>query len=155
MAVPLSPDVTRRADVVAAARSWLGTPYRHQGARRGIGCDCLGLVLGVWREVYGVGPPDHPMTYSPDWAEVTAGEPLLTACGAHATEIAPQTRRAGDLLAFRFSAHVAAKHLAILIDHNRMIHARQGHAVCEAALTPWWVRRIAGAYAFPTAFPKD
>ncbi len=28
---------------------WLGTPYRHQGRRKGVGCDCLGLVLGVWR----------------------------------------------------------------------------------------------------------
>ena len=27
--------------IVAAARGWIGTPYRHQGARKGVGCDCL------------------------------------------------------------------------------------------------------------------
>ena len=42
--------------VVGEALTWLGTPYRHQGLRKGVGCDCLGLVLGVWRAVYGVAP---------------------------------------------------------------------------------------------------
>ena len=37
--------------VLAEARSWLGTPYRHQGGRKGVGCDCLGLVRGVWKGV--------------------------------------------------------------------------------------------------------
>ncbi|MFD0934795.1 peptidase P60, partial [Methylobacterium trifolii] len=37
------------ADVVAQARLWLGTPYRHQASLAGVGCDCLGLLRGVWR----------------------------------------------------------------------------------------------------------
>lgn len=36
--------------VVAAARSWLGAPFRAQGRDR-LGCDCIGLILGVGREV--------------------------------------------------------------------------------------------------------
>ena len=28
---------------------WIGTPYRHQASLKGVGCDCLGLVRGVWR----------------------------------------------------------------------------------------------------------
>ena len=39
--------------VVKEALSWLGTPYRHQGSRKGVGCDCLGLVMGVWRAIHG------------------------------------------------------------------------------------------------------
>ena len=39
--------------VVAAARAFLGTPYRHQAATIGAGCDCLGLLRGVWRQLYG------------------------------------------------------------------------------------------------------
>ncbi|MFZ1680734.1 MAG: peptidase P60, partial [Rhizobiaceae bacterium] len=35
-----------RRIVVAEAERWIGTPYRHQGSTRGVGCDCLGLVLG-------------------------------------------------------------------------------------------------------------
>ena len=58
---------------VAAARRWIGTPYRHQGSCRGAGCDCLGLVRGVWRAVLGDEPEAVP-AYTPDWAE-TAAEP--------------------------------------------------------------------------------
>ena len=36
-------------EIVAAARSWIGTPYRHQASLKGVGCDCLGLVRGVGR----------------------------------------------------------------------------------------------------------
>lgn len=42
--------------IIAIARSWLGTPYHDQASLRGVGCDCLGLARGVWREI--VGPED-------------------------------------------------------------------------------------------------
>jgi len=38
-----------RAQVVAEARSWIGTPYVHQGSVKGVGCDCIGLIIGVAR----------------------------------------------------------------------------------------------------------
>ena len=37
--------------VLEAATGWIGTPYRHQASQKGVGCDCLGLVRGVWREL--------------------------------------------------------------------------------------------------------
>ena len=43
----------RRGAIVEAARHWLGTPYHHQASLRGVGCDCLGLVRGVWRDLLG------------------------------------------------------------------------------------------------------
>ena len=57
-----------RALIIAEARSWIGMPYRHQGSLKGIGCDCLGLVRGVWRALYGPEPEPTP-GYAPDWAE--------------------------------------------------------------------------------------
>jgi cell wall-associated NlpC family hydrolase len=42
-----------RARVVALARTWLGTPYHHQASLRGAGADCLGLLRGVYAELYG------------------------------------------------------------------------------------------------------
>ncbi|CAN5340949.1 hypothetical protein BH09PSE2_BH09PSE2_03510 [soil metagenome] len=59
-----------RADVVDAARRWLGTPYRHQQSLIGVGADCLGLLRGVWREVQGEEPEPVP-PYVADWAEVS------------------------------------------------------------------------------------
>ena len=43
-----APTLTRAA-IVAEARAWIGTRYRHQASVKGVGCDCLGLVRGVWR----------------------------------------------------------------------------------------------------------
>ncbi len=34
-------------DVVAEARRWVGTPYHHQAQLRGVGVDCVGLIVGV------------------------------------------------------------------------------------------------------------
>ena len=50
----------RSADIVSAARGWLGTPYAHQASLKGIGTDCLGLVRGVWRDVLGDEPEAAP-----------------------------------------------------------------------------------------------
>jgi NlpC/P60 family putative phage cell wall peptidase len=42
--------------VLALAGGWIGTPYRHQASLKGVGCDCLGLIRGIWRGVYGHEP---------------------------------------------------------------------------------------------------
>lgn len=61
--------------VIKVARSWLGTPYHDQASLRGVGCDCLGLARGVWREV--VGPEPFPIPpYSRDWGETVPREVL-------------------------------------------------------------------------------
>src|SRR5690606_11249105 len=39
------------AAVVAEAREWVGTPYRHQGNVKGRAVDCVGLILGVGHAV--------------------------------------------------------------------------------------------------------
>ena len=53
-------EVSREQRIIAAARGWIGTPYRHQASLKGVGADCLGLVRGVWREVMGDEPEPPP-----------------------------------------------------------------------------------------------
>ncbi len=67
-----------RAGIVEAARQWIGTPYHHQASVRGVGTDCLGLVRGVWRDVYG-SDAEMPPAYSRDWAEAAGEETMLAA----------------------------------------------------------------------------
>ena len=138
--------------VVAEALSWLGTPYRHQGVRKGVGCDCLGLVLGVWRAVYGV-EPELPGPYAPDWAEAGGGERLLTAVRRHFPEKPVGDMAAGDLLLFRWRPHLPAKHAGIVVGQNLFVHAYEGTAVSLSALAPQWRRRIAGVFGFPAWNP--
>lgn len=137
-----------RSEIVAAARRWIGTPYRHQASTRGVGTDCLGLLRGVWREQVGHEPEIAP-PYSPDWAEILGEETLLMAARRHLVERDVGGAEAGDILLFRMSAGCPAKHCAILSPSDRIIHAYWGRSVVETRLSDWWQRRIAAAFSFP------
>lgn len=143
MTLPLT-----RASLVTEAREWIGTPYRHQASVKSVGCDCLGLVRGVWRACIGE-EPEKPAPYAPDWAEARGEETLAQAAFRHLVPIAKDAIDAGDVLLFRWRAGFVAKHVAIATSPASMIHAHDGAAVCEIALAPWWRRRLAYAFRFP------
>lgn len=137
-----------RSTIVAAARSWLGTPYRHQASLRGVGCDCLGLVRGVWREVYG-DEPERPPAYGPSWTEGAGAETMAAAARRHLIEIPYTEHRPGDVLLFRWRPHLPARHAGIVGAPDSMIHAQEHAAVAEIALASWWLRHLAYAFRFP------
>lgn len=137
-----------QAAIISEARSWLDTPYQHQASRKYAGCDCLGLLRGVWRALYGAEPMAVP-AYSPDWAERKARETLKEAADICLTPLALSQACAGDVLLFRMDPQAPAKHVAILTAPERMIHAYWGRAVTETVLIPYWRRRRAFAYRFP------
>lgn len=137
-----------RDDIVTAARGWLGTPYCHQASLKAVGCDCLGLVRGVWREIYGDEPEAAP-AYSPDWAEASGDETLAGAGARHFTAVSASTISAGDLLLFRWKPWLPAKHAGIATSATSMVHAQDGARVSEITLTPWWRSRLAFAFRFP------
>jgi NlpC/P60 family putative phage cell wall peptidase len=137
-----------RAAIIGAARGWIGTPYRHQASLRGVGCDCLGLVRGVWREV--VGPePEAPGPYAADWAEADGVERMAQAGARHFAAVSPDDFSPGDVLLFRWREGLPAKHAGIATSPNTMIHAHDGASVCEVHIGSQWRRRIAFAFAFP------
>lgn len=142
----MSPGLDAR--VVAEARAWIGTPYRHQASLRGVGCDCLGLLRGVWRAVVGA-EPEAPPPYAPDWAEAGGADSLLAAARRHLVEVERGETAAGRVLLFRWRAHLPAKHLAIATSDRSMIHAHDGAGVAEVALRPWWGRHLAHVFRFP------
>jgi NlpC/P60 family putative phage cell wall peptidase len=137
-----------RSIIIAEARSWVGTPYRHQASLKGVGCDCLGLVRGVWRDVFGR-EPETPPPYTRDWAEANGRETLAEAAGRHMIATDPAAMRPGDVILFAFAASIPAKHCAILVEPGRMVHCIESHPVAEVSLVPWWRRRIRFVFAFP------
>lgn len=139
----------REAPEVTIARGWISTPYRHQGSLKGVGCDCLGLIRGVWRELYGI-EPELPGPYGMDWAERSGEERLLQAAERHCgAQIAHRDMQPGDLILFRWRAGCAAKHVGILSAEDRFIHAYEPAGVIESTLVPSWKKRIAGVFRFP------
>ncbi len=141
--------------VVEIAREWLGTPYLHQASKKGAGADCLGLVRGVWRELYGR-EPEQPPAYSRDWSEPSGDEVLWRAAARHLTAKPPRTEeRIGDVLLFRVRSGSVAKHLGILSVTGagaRFVHAYCGHGVIESPLGAAWRRRIVARFEFPKEY---
>jgi NlpC/P60 family putative phage cell wall peptidase len=140
-----------REEIVALARGWIGTPYRHQGTRKGVGCDCLGLVRGVWRELHGA-EAEAPGPYRIHWALPGGRERLAEAAERHCGAAVPAGEALpGDILIFRWKGALPASHAGILSAKDRFIHAYAGEAVVESALTEPWRRRIAFVFRFPEA----
>jgi len=82
---------------------------------KGVGCDCLGLVRGVWRELCGPEPEAMP-AYTRDWGNATGSETLIAAACRHLTKLDDVGEAApGDVLVFRMRDGGVAKHAGILI----------------------------------------
>jgi NlpC/P60 family putative phage cell wall peptidase len=138
--------MTHSNDIVAQARSWLGTPFHHQARLKKVGCDCLGLIVGVVDELElkdknGVKLAAYDeVTYSkePD------GEYLIQKLVDVLAEIPVEEMRAGDLALFKVRAN--PQHLAILTDYEGgigMIHSfAPARRVVEHRLDDDWRARI-------------
>ena len=140
--------ILTRTHIVAAARGWIGTPYRHQASLKGIGTDCLGLVRGVWREVLGE-EPERPPAYGAGWLECR-GELLAEAARRHMQDI-PCTefrrrRRAAVPLALqacRRGTRASQRIAATWCMPRRMPPPWRCRSIA------WWLRHLAHAFRFP------
>ncbi len=141
-------DDAARAAIVRTAQDWIGTPYRHQMARKLVGCDCLGLIIGVAREV-GLRTPDVLPPYTRDWLEYGSGEPLLEKLDEY-LERRPCSEPAelGDVLVFRMAARMSAKHLGIQVSPASMVHSQERYGVHVAPLGQAWRRRLVAHFRF-------
>lgn len=142
---PADPDA-----VIEAARGWLGTPYHDQASVRGVGCDCLGLARGVWREVVGPEPFAIP-PYSRDWGETGRREVLREGAAQMMIPVPIEDAAPGDAILFRMRDGAIAKHIGILTAPDAFIHSYERLGVLEEPLTDAWRRRIAFAFRFPRA----
>ncbi len=136
---------------VAEARSWLGTPYVHQASAKNSGCDCLGLLRGIWRALYGQEPEAVP-AYTPDWSEASKNERLWRAARRHLAPVDDREELPGDVVLFRMRDAGVAKHLGLISvagSEARFVHAYTRHGVIESALSDPWRRRVVGRFEFP------
>ena len=137
-----------RKQVLCEARRWIGTPYLHQASTCQKGADCLGLIRGVWRRIFGNEPETLP-PYSPDWGESETRETLLIAANKWLLKLEPEEARAGDVAIFRWRASSIAKHTGILSGKTSFIHAYEKSGVVETTLGSHWRKRIVATYRFP------
>jgi hypothetical protein len=149
-----------RAQVVAVARSYLGTPFHHQGRRPGVGLDCAGVPICVSRQL-GLVPPDFDIG---GYARRPDGRSLQAYCEQHMRRVRFEDIQPGDAVLVSWKDG-PPQHLGIIYPHAYdfadgrrwlgMVHAEeQKHArVIETRLLFTRVMRFVAAYALPGIEP--
>ena len=134
-----------RAALVAEARSWLGTPWRHRGRIRGAGVDCAQFVIGVYA---GVGLIELIDTgeYPRDWHIHRDTERFLAHVMPFAREITAEQTGPGDLVLCKIGR--VYSHGVIVLDWPQGIHA----AVNEGAVVLCDLDRDAGLISGPRRY---
>lgn len=142
-------ELISRGRIVDIARRWIGTPYCHQASLIGVGADCVGLIRGVYRELYGSEPPVS-LSYTPDEGDANGHEGVVEAGRQYLREISILDATDGDVVTLRWTRGSVAKHAAILATGgSTLIHAYSRMSVCEVNVSEWWHRRITNAFSFP------
>lgn len=136
-----------REQIVEQARSWIGTPYRHQGRQKGVAIDCIGFVWGVAAELgYRV---DIPSNYATD----PSGNQVILGC--ERTLIRQPTNKLipGDVVIMWGITRNEPQHFVIVGQSGgrlTLIHAFQKRRrVVEHGWDEFWDRRVVACFRFP------
>ncbi len=132
------------AHIIDTARGWLDTPFHHQGRLKGVGVDCIGLVVGVAREL-GIDIYDEA-----GYGRQPQEGRLRAALNEHLQRTL--TLAPGRVVLMQWD--VDPMHVGILANHPAgglsLIHAyAKSRKVVEHALDDVWQARIAAVYIFP------
>lgn len=144
-----------RNEIIEKAREYLDTPFRHQGRRKGIGIDCVGLPLCVGEDLGMIdarGLAFNRFDHS-NYPAQPIGNMLAEEIAARAIEIPRDRIRPADIVTLRCGR--VEMHVAIVsaLDGGRLglIHAYNGGPRCvtEHGLDGTWRARIVKAFRFP------
>lgn len=143
--------MTSRDAVVAEAREWIGTPFVHGQALKGIGCDCIGLVAGV---AAALALPEafawHQDRELRNYGRQPQPGPLLSACAKYLDCVPARDVQLGDVLLMNvFPRVVQPMHFgyAVGLDPFYIVHGYEpAGGVVMHAIDARWRRRICGAF---------
>lgn len=142
-----------RADIIAEARRWVGTPYHEQASVRGAGCDCKGLVVGVARAC---GLPEAEGFHASLADYSPKVDVRLLRRGLESELRRVSVPRPGDVLLLRVGGR--PQHLGMLVDGDRLIHCWGAglRQVVSAAWTPGRAaRELDSAWGFPSVLDEE
>ena len=138
-----------RIDVVVEARTWLNTPFVHQGWTKGVACDCIGLIKGV-----GVALSLFDYDEHSDKAQRYAAYSMLPnprkmreGLAEFFVPISKDEALPGDIFYIAWAKE--PQHVALMTDHGIIHSYSHVGKVVEHALDAEWERRICAAYRYP------
>jgi NlpC/P60 family putative phage cell wall peptidase len=142
-----------RLQVIAEARSWIGTRCHHHAGLKGVGTDCGGMVRGVGAEL-GLEPTGWRAAAErfKGYGRRPAGGIVRESLALYADPIPLASAQPGDILLMQFAHETEPQHVGILTDLNGrpgLIHVYyQARKVAEHGIDETWRRRIVGAYQY-------
>ena len=132
----------KRQTIIDAARTYLGTRFKHQGRIKGAGIDCVGLVLCVGIDV-GLDLPRYL-----DYSRHPDGKTLQDRLETHMQRIPEADALPGDVLLFRGKSQ--PQHVGIISAPGYMVHAHLSYRkVVEHRIDSSWQKLIVAAYRYP------
>ncbi|PIR33975.1 MAG: peptidase P60 [Alphaproteobacteria bacterium CG11_big_fil_rev_8_21_14_0_20_44_7] len=130
--------------IVEAARGWLGTKFHHQGRMKNVGVDCIGLIVGVAKEL-GIAVEDRN-----DYAREPRNGELEKALGANLSECEIAH---GAVALFRIEKE--PQHVGIISKYKNglgLIHAyAQTRKVVEHSFDECWQKRLVKTFSLAGA----
>ena len=108
-----------RREIVREALEWVGTPFHDCASVKGQGCDCIGLLKGVYTAVGIVQPFDMP-AYPPQWFQHHDEPKFLNGLASYGARRVKEGQP-GDIAMYNYGRHAA--HGGIIIDERTIVHA--------------------------------
>lgn len=131
--------MVNRADFILAARAYVGTPFHHHGRLKGIGVDCLGLLMGA------MAAAGFPARDYRQYHKLPRAAELIEKFKEQADEIPLALAAPGDTLLAWVLRRGQAQHILILSDLPGVIHCLEG-GVAETSLSAYWHYRVTHAF---------
>lgn len=136
--------MTTRDEIIAEARTYIGTPFHHQGRLKNAGVDCIGLVVGV-AKIFGL--EDYDDYVYPKYPEKNQLMPKLETI---LERVDIEDAEPGDVLVFWINRHTRIpQHIGLKTDVGMLHTFETIGRVVEHGLTKKWRRRLCAAFRFP------
>ena len=139
--------MTTRAEVVATARQWIGTPFREQCHVRGHGADCVGLNIGIGQDI-----GDLPSGFNIVYKQSPDNRRMRKECDKYMKPVPVSDMQPGDVVLIQTASE--PHHMGILVDYRQglgIVHALKARGkVVEHRLDSRLRRSIVAAYSYPS-----
>lgn len=142
--MPSRLSLSSRERLIAEARTWLGTPFHHQARKKGVGVDCVGLIV---KAATAAGFPlrDHAER---NYSRYPLAQRLIAKeCDAQMAPIPFDERQVGSVILFWVHRARLPQHIAFLTSRDAMLHAwSDAGRVVEHDIDNYWMSRIYATY---------
>lgn len=128
------------------AKSFINTPYVHQGRTPHSGLDCIGLITESYRYA-GVNIDDLPLNYS----HIPRPQTIMSNIVRYCHQVTFDSMQLGDIIVMRLRTH--PQHLCLYVGENKIVHSYMSvGGVVEHELTKNYTKKIHSIYRLNNEF---